>query len=506
MKKTVIINISGIIFNIDEDAYDQLQAYLNKLNKHFFRKEDKEIVDDIELRIAELFKLKITETNQVITIDDVSEVTSILGDPELFNEDSSEQQNEAKEEPYRRTFGKRFYRNSDDRILAGVASGLGSYFGIDPVIMRIIFVLLFVFALSGALIYILLWIVGPEARTPSQKLEMKGEEVNISNIEKSIKEEFNTIKKNFKNHNTSGLRTVTERFVSLLLSVLSFVIRFFLILIGVFLIILGVSLLIGFTGPFLINSWGVNDISLTEALGLAFDPSVSTIGIIGLVIVVIIPLVAMILAGIKLIFRIRFKSKIFNITTFIFWIMGLFLLFYVIISEGRKFQVGAKTSKTIVLKDSLNRVISIKINSEKRHKNLHFSDLDQYSVCIAEKDFRIYGKPSLTIMKSENDSIELTINCKSRGINRKESLVFAKNIDYNWSFNDSTLLLDDYFSLPFNEKWRVQKLHIILKIPNSKKYLLSKDIEDYMDIYNEETEENYDNFNLNKNICIKNDE
>ncbi len=191
MKKTLNINIKGIIFHLDEDAYTKLNSYLEEIKAHFRNKKgQEEIINDIENRIVELFQQKLNDKKQVIVIDDVDEVIGIMGHPADFDEDSEEDQ-----VSYLIQKGKkRLFRNIDDRMLGGVCSGLGAYFNIDATWVRIAFLLALFLAGGSGLVYIVLWIVIPPARTVSEKLEMQGDPVTISNIEKAFKEEMNEIK------------------------------------------------------------------------------------------------------------------------------------------------------------------------------------------------------------------------------------------------------------------------------------------------------------------------
>ena len=195
MKKTLSINLRGSVFNIDDDAYQLLRNYLNLIERHFGNEEEsKEIISDIESRIAELFKERITDFKQVITIMDVEEIIDIMGQPEeIIDPGDSDQY--GKRERFGPSGYRRMYRDPDNRILGGVCSGMAAYWGTDPLIIRIIFVVATLIFLSGAVIYLILWVVLPEAKTTAQKLEMRGEPVNISNIGKAVKKEFENIKK-----------------------------------------------------------------------------------------------------------------------------------------------------------------------------------------------------------------------------------------------------------------------------------------------------------------------
>ena len=195
MKITVSINLGGYSFNIDEDAYAELKSYLKKLELHFAGEESSsEILSDIETRMADLFRTKLTSYKQVINIEDVRQVISVLGTPE----DISDNEGPSARDKFSSPGYHRMYRDPDHRVIGGVCSGMGAYWDIDPVIIRVIFVALVLAGGVGALVYLILYIVLPEARTTTQKIEMKGNPVNIHNIKDSVKKEFDTVRKNMK--------------------------------------------------------------------------------------------------------------------------------------------------------------------------------------------------------------------------------------------------------------------------------------------------------------------
>ncbi len=195
MKITVSINLGGYSFNIDEDAYTELKRYLKNLELHFAEEESSsEILSDIESRMAELFRGKLTAYKQVITIDDVNKVISVLGTPE----DISDNEKRSAGEKFSSPGYNRMYRDPDRRIIGGVCSGMGAYWNTEPWIVRVIFLVLAMMGGLGILIYLILYIVLPEAKTTAQKIEMKGDPVNIHNIRESVKKEFDTVTKKMK--------------------------------------------------------------------------------------------------------------------------------------------------------------------------------------------------------------------------------------------------------------------------------------------------------------------
>ena len=191
MNKVMNINIGGSVFHVDEEAYEKLKTYLKQINRHFKNtRGGEEIIIDIESRIVELFQQKLSGKKEVITMEDVNEVIAIMGKPSEFEEDTTSDYSAPDVQQLGR---KRLFRDIDTRMIGGVCSGLAAYFRVDTVWFRIGFV---VATLSGLslLAYLILWAIIPPARTISEKLEMQGDPVTISNIERSIRDEMNEIR------------------------------------------------------------------------------------------------------------------------------------------------------------------------------------------------------------------------------------------------------------------------------------------------------------------------
>jgi len=265
MKKTFTISLGHLVFNVEEDAYDILKMYLDSIKNYFQKMEnDSEIISDFELRIAENFSSKLSSGKQYINLSDVKEVIQIMGSlddfKEIYNDVEAEQEEEKKE-------NNKLYRDSSNRIIAGVCSGIAEYFKLDPIIVRVLFfiavplnlivyiifwigipskdfdpdlrkilyrdkengviggvakglsnylkidanIIRVVFVVSlffggaGLLFYLLLWFFTKEAKTIGEKMNMSGFNVNLSNIE-------DYIKKKTKNLNNSE-NTLTKIFL-----------------------------------------------------------------------------------------------------------------------------------------------------------------------------------------------------------------------------------------------------------------------------------------------------
>lgn len=201
MKETIKVGIGGYAFTCDADAYEILDNYLNNLKSYFENKSDgNEVINDIEGRMSELLALKGEAPGYIITLADAQDIISIMGKPsDIADEDISDQ---AKESPSRKKelppTGKKLYRDADNAIFGGVFSGLGHYFRIDPVILRIIYLAIIFFPwpifgnhavgflgkFSGVffLAYFILWVVVPKAQTFQQKLAMSGKDSSVDSI------------------------------------------------------------------------------------------------------------------------------------------------------------------------------------------------------------------------------------------------------------------------------------------------------------------------------------
>ncbi len=192
MKQTKTVNLAGINFYLDEDAYFRLDQYLNQL-KVYFKGETAaaEIISDIENRMAELFQQRIKNPQTVITLIQVEEIITILGKPGDFDKETTSEEN--KNSYFTK---KKLYRDMDNSILGGICSGLGAYFNIDPTWVRIIFLIAILSGVS-LLVYVIMWIIIPPARTTAEHLEMQGNPVNINNIAKAIRDEMDNLKTKF---------------------------------------------------------------------------------------------------------------------------------------------------------------------------------------------------------------------------------------------------------------------------------------------------------------------
>ncbi len=230
MKKTFTINLAGYVFYIDEDAYELLDKYLGNLRHHFMREAGgNEIVNDIELRISELFSEYIQTGKQVVSIEQVEEVISRVGNPEQMDEEPETKQEDqagssAETPSDSERVKRRFFRDPNDKILGGVLSGLACYMDWNPTALRVLFIVFSFFMFWATFIgYLAVWLLTPEAKTASDFLYMRGENVTVENIGKNVTEGYERMHEYIKSPKTqSNLQRFGEGFVNFFGSLVKF--------------------------------------------------------------------------------------------------------------------------------------------------------------------------------------------------------------------------------------------------------------------------------------------
>ncbi|HEY4798622.1 MAG TPA: PspC domain-containing protein, partial [Bacteroidia bacterium] len=513
MNKTITINLSGIIFHIDEDAYMKLNNYLNTIRGYFSESEGRdEIMADIENRIAEMLSEKINDRKQVVLMADVDRVIELMGKPEDFAGGKSHSETEKKEQPSHTIPGKRkrVFRDTDSKILGGVCSGIGAYFNIDPLWLRLAWVIAFFAFGVGFLLYIVLWIIIPEAKTTAEKLEMHGEEVNFSNIGKKVEEEMHTFGKKMENWGQEVKQSATSGkgrdFIDKLLGFFSAIFgTFFRVagkLLGLFIILIGliflaamVSSLIGGTGIIHIdnNSFSINDFFYTF-----FDKGdQKLLATIALSLLINIPIFMLVYGGVKLLLGIKKRNRIVNFSAGLLWLIGLALTITLGIQVAEKFSAEATSKQEFVLAKTKCDTLYLRVKEVKGwndysrdfsyNKHFHIS-IKKHHLLATDSTTMYFGYPTLDIIKSESDSTQILLYSQANGQDRKEALHNARNINYDLTQKDSLIEFMPYFSIPKNDKWRNQQLHVEIRLPKGKTVYLAKNMRDIIDDLQNETE------------------
>ncbi|MDN5215434.1 PspC domain-containing protein [Fulvivirgaceae bacterium BMA12] len=548
MKKNISINISGIIFHIEEDGYDQLKNYLESINKYFASFEDsKEIIEDIENRIAEIFLSKLTDGNQVVTAEDVASLIATMGsisdfeaaeeqadfgqkiadDHESFESsssassteeepaDTSERPKRLQRDTKRRLIGgvaaglahyfgidplwvrliiivlffnlvfwvpvsgailiayiimwimlpaseqlkedknmKKMFRNADERVLGGVASGLAAYFGADVTLIRILFVVATILGGTGLILYIVLWIITPEAVSITDKIQMQGEPVTLSNIESNVKKGLNVEKEEDENLFVKILlfpfRLIAAVFTGLgkvlgpILLFLGEIIRVFA---GIIVLLTAVGLIIAFS------------VSISVILGLLaggdyfylgndipidlIKSSIPPFTVIAAYVAVLIPSLSLAILGATIIA----KKKILNATTgwslFGIWVLSLFSIGTTVPMIVKNFRVGGE----------YREVETFNLNGKTGVLDLNEVGFDEYDVTY----LKIRGH-------SETD-YKLVKSFEARGRSRQDAIQNAKMVEYSVIQEDSIIIFDSNFTFKEDSEFRAQELYMTLYIP-----------------------------------------
>lgn len=547
MKKNISINISGIIFHIEEDGYNQLKEYLESINRYFSTFEDSlEIIADIETRIAEIFLSKLKEGNQVILLEDVEVLIATMGsikDFQAAEEDSNfsttldkvEEQGEEQEGEhifskrlYRDNkrkllsgvlsgiafyfnidplwirllyvllfFGisilpsiggflffiyivlwivipasdeleeekkiKKMYRDPDAKVLGGVASGIGAYFGVDVVIIRLLFFATIFLAGTGLILYIILWIILPEAKTLTDKMEMQGQPVTLSNIESNIKKSLNV---------TEGQENVVVkillfpfRLIAALFEFLSgalgpfmsFLVEALRVALGALLAIIGISGVLGvlIAGGVLIGLITGGDLNIMYPLPFEMIKNdLAILPAVALTMALIIPFFYLTILG----FMVLMKKQVLNAkvgwSLLAFWLVSIIVLSFTIPSYIRNFQEDGRY--TLVNRYNLNEKTAV----------LNFND-------IGEDEFDLV---SLKIRSHEDSVIKFEQEFLASGSTRKDAVDNAKMIKYGFAVQDSIFTFDSNLAFTENASFRKQHVNMVIYFPLEQKFMIDENM------------------------------
>ncbi len=497
MNKTVNINLAGIFFHIDEDAYLKLQRYLEAIKRSFTDSQGRsEIISDIEARIAELFNERIQNNKEVIRIKEVDEVISIMGQPEDYLVDDEIFEDEPQTSYTRKTSpSKKLFRDTNNSYIGGVSSGLGHYFGIDAIWIRLAWIILFSAAGTGILLYILLWVLVPEAKTTAEKIMMTGEPVNISNIEKKIKDGFENVTDVAKNVTDSvgaaaknvsdsvsnaaknvdfqkqgnKIKSSSKTFFDTLGEVIMFFLKVFAKFIGVILMFAGaiaiICLIIALFSLSVFNVIHIPGLDLVDVLNAGNTP----VWLVSLFIffTVGIPFFFLFYLGLKiLINNLKSIGNIAKFTLLGLWIIGSIGLVVMGLRQASEHTFNERVIVKQELNIAANDTLRVKMTENDLYMNNHYRS-DSFKVLNNENGEKtLYRSDIRIIVKHTNDTLaKIGIEKSADGSNYEKAIKRAKNINYNYTFNGSELLLDSYLSTLSENKFSDQEIAIILYLP-----------------------------------------
>ena len=476
MNKTVNINLANILFHIDEKAFNKLQRYLESIKRSFSGTAGSdEIIADIEARVAELFQEKMENDRQVITLKEVDEVINIMGQPEDYMVDEDIFEDEPRKSSESRPRVKKLYRDIDNKYIGGVCAGLEHYLGFDVLWIRLIFIVLGIFTGFGFIAYILLWILVPEAATTSQKLDMRGEPVNISNIEKKVKEGFDEVADRVKSVDYekvgNKVKSSGRTFFDALGDIIMFFFKVFGKFIGILLIIIGAATLIGlFIGLFTV---GILDIVHIPGVDF-YDMVNSTVAPVWLVsllsfFAIGIPFFFLLYLGLKILVN-NLKS-IGNIAKFS--LLGLWLLSIIGLSvlgiqqvSAHAFNGTSTVTEDLYFPQALD-TLRISLQSSDLYENQENVGINGMTVTHNENGDKILFASDVRfdIKKSEDSLAHIRIRKDADGSSFTSAKDRASKIDYNYSVEANTLLLDNFLTTDVKNKVRDQEVRLTVFVP-----------------------------------------
>lgn len=359
---------------------------------------------------------------------------------------------------------KKLYRNPDDKVISGVSSGLAAYFGVDVAIIRLIFVLSVLFLGSGIIIYLALWFITPEASTMTEKIQMKGDPVTLSNIETSVKK--NLQKEDSDEENVlvtillfpfrliGRIFEVLGKSIGPLLEIVGKVLR---ILIGLFLMFVSFMTFIGLM------------IALGAVLGIYISPEfwldglpietlsdvIPTFSAIAGLLALLIPSIALGLLGLRLITLRPVTNNAVSWSLFGIWIISSVIALSSIPAVIKNFS----EEEEFVVEESYpadERTLVFKLN---------------------EVGMDSYDAVRLTIRPHEKQDIRIVKEFSANGRNRLDAIENAKMVTYGIEIQDSVYRFDSNIQFKEDADFRVQELDITMYIPLNQKFVMTEDLD-----------------------------
>ena len=498
MNKTININLGGFFFHIDEIAYQKLKRYLESISRSLSDDPQgkNEIIADIEARISELLSEKITDARQVVNEGDIDDIIGIMGQPEDYAD--AEESYSSSSYSYQRNSasGKKLFRDGDDKFLGGVASGIAHYFDVDTIWIRLGLLALFFGAGFGVLLYIILWILLPEAKTTAEKLQMEGEPVNIDNIEKKIREEFTNVSESVRNVANQasekikdGANEFSEKmsktfsgktkknnglqdFINTLGKIILAVFKVFGKFIGVILVFVAAAVILSL----IIGGFSVGSLEFLNVDGvfLQYPPffydSVLPKWLLTscLIILIIIPFLILFILGLRILSsNVKKLSKTASLTLLGIWLISLLTLVFTGIEFGSSHAIEGKS----IIRNDLNitpkDTLKIKIVNDDNLIIRDYLKREKYRRYEVEIDGepKTYGSNIFVdVKKSNSNKNYISVRKTSLGRNRINAKKNSEKIEYNYGFKNNTLELDAFYISNFRNFFKEEEIKITVYV------------------------------------------
>ena len=486
MNKVLNINLGGLPFTIDDEAYRMLENYLQSLHNHFRASEGyEEIMNDIEARLAELIQEGMGKRG-IVTHQDVKNAVSVMGKPEDFgaepvDETQSTASNSGSTEGAKKSnatagstsfqTGKRLFRDENDKMVGGVCSGLAAYFGIDVIWLRIIWGLLFFFAGSGAVLYFIMWAVVPSAKTTADRLAMRGQPIDVNNIAKTVETSFEKFSEKVnefgKAENQERFQQQVQHFASGIGTVLEGLFKGLGGLGRIIVVALTVFAIIGILGL-----WIGSIVSLSMAspiFGYVSDEGWRTSLVVFNAFSILASITVLLIFTIR---RLAYKRPVNgNIVgaVWTFLVISIFSLVTFMITMVKDFNHSQEITQRMQIPDVETLVIA-ESPSPYGRVHINFGNLKVSDNYLVNDDIR------LNVVKSDDGKFELVINKESDGRTEEQARSLVSQIKYEPTIEGDKIVFPHDFLIQKGQKWRNQHINMTLKVPVGKKIRYNRDM------------------------------
>lgn len=487
MNKTVNINIGGLFFHIDENAFQKLSRYFDAIKRSLSNSSGQdEIMKDIEMRVAELFTDRQKSDKHVINLKDVDEVVAVMGQPEDYRIDNDETESTASN--FASTTRKKLYRDKDRGMIGGVCTGIGHYFGIDAVWVKLFFILIVWAGGAGIISYLILWIIIPEAVTTSEKLEMTGEPVTISSIEKKVREEFENVSTKLKNVDYDELgnkvKSGAESAGSKIGDVLMSIFGVFAKVLGAIIVMFASFALLGITIGSIVMMF-----SSTMPENFVINHIQTPIGLetplwiqgLLLLLAVGIPLFFLLILGLKLLFtNMKSIGTIAKLSLLAVWIIALGILVSLGIKEATQIAYDGKDVKKEIINIAKTDTLMVKfVNNDYYSKDIYRTTDFKLTQDENNKEIIYSNNVSIEVMKTDEALPFIQVERLAVGKSAQEAKARAEKIKYSYKIVGNQLLLDNYLLTEVTNKFRDQKVELYLYLPKGTLLKLDESVENF---------------------------
>jgi phage shock protein PspC (stress-responsive transcriptional regulator) len=468
MNKTVTCNIAGLVFHIEDHAYEKLLNYLNMVKQRLAKNDDAdEIIQDIEARIAELFSNSISNRQEVILEKNVNEIITALGAPEdyiLEDDLPHEHTNILSSEPQ---FGKdkTLMRDKENGVIAGVCAGVAAYIGWDPVVVRVLFLLALLLTGFGFIVYLVLWIAAPVAVSSSDRLRMQGKPINLDTISQEVQEAAGRLE-NYANgpnarKNIQKIKAKSQEFGSMFR-------RFF----GALMFVGGVLGIIFFIfvglveNGFFIDYDGESPVSLYYFSSIVFNSHTqAAAGWFAIMALVLLPLLFITISGIFLIFNIRNRALGHIFLAFLgVWIAGAISFGIVSAQIARDFTYRESSEKEL-FRSSINHIKLEIPKEEVLGAGLKIEDDTDFGALYLNGDQVSYGSVNIEIADSKDSLFHVKSIHYASGISKRKAYARIENIQHLIDLDSNYLRIAPSFYFPLSDKLRYQKVVVRIEVP-----------------------------------------